>query len=186
MRKFLDSLYLASGWLAAISIVAMTILIVSQIVGRLFNVVVPSAIQLSGFLLAASIFLGLAYTMAKGDHVRVTLVLEMVSPRVRLWLEGWSLVVGLAVVIYFAVFSLQITWDSFAFGDKSDGLVSIPLWIPQSTMALGAMSLAVRMVDEFVTLLRTGRPVHLKSGEEQYMEEILTGEMDTERLSRNR
>ena len=37
MRRFLDRLYLVSGWLAAISMVLMTVLVVVQIVARLFN-----------------------------------------------------------------------------------------------------------------------------------------------------
>jgi TRAP-type C4-dicarboxylate transport system permease small subunit len=89
MRRFLNNWYLVSGWLAAISMVLMTVLVVAQIVGRIVGVVVPSVIQISGFLLAATIFLGLAYTMAAGDHIRVTIALEMAGRRVRLWLEAY-------------------------------------------------------------------------------------------------
>lgn len=186
MRRFLDRLYLVSGWLAASSMVLMTILVVVQIVARLFNYVVPSVIQISGFLLATTIFFGLAYTMATGDHIRVTIVLDMVGRRVRLWLEGWSLVAGLVIAVYFGVFSAQLTWESFTFGDKADGLVAIPLWLPQLSMVIGALSLAVRLIDELVILVRTGEPVHLKSGEQKYVEEILKGETASGTISQDR
>lgn len=174
MRKFLDGWYLISGWLAAASMVVMTVLVIAQIIGRLVNVVIPSVIQLSGFLLAATIFLSLAYTMAAGDHIRVTIVLEMVSRRVRLWLEGWCLLAGLVITVYFLVFSVDLVWDSFAFGDKSDGLLAVPLWVPQLPMVIGTLSLALRLIDELVILVRTGAPIHLKSGEEQHLEGILS------------
>lgn len=186
MRRFLDRLYLVSGWLAAISMVLMTLLVVAQIAARLFNYVVPSVIQISGFLLATTIFFGLAYTMATGDHIRVTIVLEMVGRRVRLWLEGWSLVAGLVITGYFGVFSAQLTWESFTFGDKADGLVAIPLWLPQLSMVIGTLILAVRLVEELVILVRTGEPIHLKSGEEQYVEEILKGETASDPIRQDR
>ena len=186
MRRFLDRLYLVCGWLAAISMVLLTVLVVAQIVGRVVNVVVPSVIQISGFLLAATIFFGLAYTMAAGDHIRVTILFEMVGRRVRFWLESWCLVAGLVITVYFGVFSIQFTWESFVFGDKADGLVAIPLWLPQLPMVIGTLSLAVRLVDELVILIRTGEPVHLKSGEEQYVEEILKAEIDSDHVRQDR
>jgi TRAP-type C4-dicarboxylate transport system permease small subunit len=116
----------------------------------------------------------------------VTIVLEAVSRRVRIWLEGWCLLTGLVITVYFLVFSVELTWDSFVFGDKSDGLLAIPLWIPQLPMVIGTFSLALRLVDELVILVRTGEPVHLKSGEEKYLERMLKEESDFDRVGRER
>ncbi|MEI8632394.1 TRAP transporter small permease subunit [Vibrio sp. PP-XX7] len=42
-------------------------------VGRWFGVIIPSSDDFAGFLLAASSFLGLAYTFRAGGHIRVSL-----------------------------------------------------------------------------------------------------------------
>ena len=65
MRRFLDGLYRLSGVLAGLFIVAITLVILVQIVSRWMGFIVPSTDDLSGFFLAASSFLGLAYTLKK-------------------------------------------------------------------------------------------------------------------------
>jgi len=71
MRTFLDRLYLISGYLAALFLLAIGATIVLQIIGRFFGVAIDST-ELSGFCLAASSFLGLAYALKGGPHVPVS------------------------------------------------------------------------------------------------------------------
>lgn len=163
MRRFLDGLYRASGWLAALMLVAMVVVIMAQVLGRLVGVVVPSATQMSGFLMAVAVFLALAYTLAAGEHIRVTIVAEHVGKRARWWLELWSLAVGTCLIAYYAVFSTQLAWESFVLGDRADGLLPIPYVLPQGAMAAGVAILLVRLIDEIVDLVRTGRPKRLRA-----------------------
>jgi len=79
MRRFLDGLYAFSGALAGFFIVAITLVILVQIVSRWMGYIVPSTDDLSGFFLAASSFLGLAYTLKKGGHIRVSLVIQQLK-----------------------------------------------------------------------------------------------------------
>ena len=51
-----------------------------------------------------------------------------------------------------------MAWDAYRFGEKSIGQLPLPLWIPQSVMALGIVVLTVAFVDEFVRVLRCGTP----------------------------
>ena len=44
-------------------------------------------------------------------------------------------------------------------------MVPVPLWIPQSGMALGLVVLTISLVDEFVIVLRGGRPSYQGKGE---------------------
>ncbi|WP_373502323.1 hypothetical protein [Aestuariivirga sp.] len=41
-------------------------------------------------------------------------------------------------------------------GDLSTGLDATPLWIPQTSMAIGAVVFAVAILDQFLQLLLTG------------------------------
>lgn len=170
MRRFLDWLYRISGGLAAVSLVAIAVVVTAQIVGRFIGIVVPSATQMAGFFMCAAIFLGLAYTLAAEEHIRVTLVLEYLSDKVRWWMELWCLAAGSLVTGYFAVFACQFAWESWLLDDRADGLLPIPFVIPQGAMALGVIILFVRLIDELVQLLGSGNLVHLTSGEQAFPE----------------
>ena len=60
-----------------------------------------------------------------------------------------------------AVYSTKLAWQSYTFHDISTGNDGTPLWIPQLTMALGAIVLAIAFIDEFVLELRGLRVEHV-------------------------
>src|SRR5262249_23822892 len=55
---------------------------------------------------------------------------------------------------YFATSVVQMAWDAWRFGERANGVLAVPLWIPQSGMALGLVVLTVAFVDEWVRVLR--------------------------------
>lgn len=164
LRSFLDSVYRWCGVLAGISLALIVVLVLAQIGGRLVGVLVPAADDYAGYCMAASLFLGLAHTFRAGEHVRVSLLVERLSGHRRRWLELWSLAAGAALVGYFAWFVADMTRDSFRFGDRSQGIVATPLWMPQSVLAVGLAVLLVCLVDEFVHVFRGGAPRYETSG----------------------
>ena len=56
-----------------------------------------------------------------------------------------------------AVYSCKLSWQSHAFNDVSTGNDATPLWIPQLTMAVGTVILAIAFVDELVLELMGAR-----------------------------
>lgn len=126
--------------------------------GRMLGVVVPDAGELAGYAMAASIFLALAHTFHSGGHIRVNLLLTHVGPRPRHALECWCLAFFAVVGGLFAAFSIKLVMDSYAFGDVSTGMMSVPLWIPQISMALGALLLETAVIEEFVHVVRGHKP----------------------------
>jgi len=49
-------------------------------------------------------------------------------------------------------------YESWKFGELAQGLIRIPIWIPQMSLVLGALILAVAVLDELVVVLRGGKP----------------------------
>lgn len=160
MRTLLDRLYLGCGVLAAIFMAAIAALVLSQTIGRLLGIVVPSANELAGFCVAASTFLALAPTLQQGTHIRVSLLTTHVGPRVHRWLEAWSLAVAFVFSAYFAWWAVDLVRGSIRYGDVSPGLLAVPLWIPQLAMAGGLIVFAICLLDNLVRLLRGGRPAY--------------------------
>lgn len=178
VRKALDTLYLGSGWLAALCLLSIALVILAQIVGRLIGIVVPSAAQMAGFFLAATIFLGLAYTLAAGEHIRVVLVLDRLGPRPRFAMELFVVLISALVTAYLGVFVFQLAYESWVFDDRADGLLPIPLVLPQAAVAAGVLVLLIRLLDEAVVLIRTGKPLHVRSAEEAALRDMLERDQD--------
>lgn len=154
MRALLDGLYRVSGGLAAMFLAGIAVLILAQIIGRFFDILVPSANDFAGFCLAASSFLALAYTFRGGGHIRVSLVLQRLPAKARRGCEIGSLLIAACLISYFAWQAILLTRDSWKFGDLSDGLIAVPLWIPQTAMAFGLIVLAVALIDTAVAVIR--------------------------------
>ena len=157
MRDFLDKLYKIGGYLAAFFLFAIGATILAQIAGRFFGVAIDST-ELSGFFLAAMSFLGLAYALKSGSHVRVNLLIRGLRGKSKKAVELWCCGAGALATGYFAFNAVHFAYESFVFGDISPGLIAAPFWIPQSAMALGAVILTIALADEFVIIAKGAAP----------------------------
>jgi len=162
MRRFLDGLYVGAACLAGLNIVALTGVVIAQIVGRYLHFIVPSATQMSGYFMCGTIFLALAHTMGEGEHIRVELILDRLPARMQLRAEGLLLLAAICITGYFAFYVTNLAWESYVTGDRSDGLLGIPYALPQGAMAAGLILFFIRLIDEFVRLF-TGRPAYIEA-----------------------
>ena len=154
MRKALDGLYNAAGYLAAFFMVGILLMVLASVVGRLAGFNLRGSDAYAGYCMAAASFLALAHTLKRGEHIRVTLFLERFDGRFKRPLDLWCHATGTFFCAILAFYSARLAWQSNAFNDISQGNDATPLWIPQLAMALGALVLLVAMVDDFILLLR--------------------------------
>lgn len=152
MRRALDILYSSSGLLSAFFLMMIGVTILLQIAGRFLNFAFD-ATEVSGFCMAASTFLGLAYTLKVGAHIRVNLLVGKLSAPNRRRVEIWCCTLGAAAFAYVSANAWLMAYDSFLFGDTSPGLMAVPFWIPQIGMALGSSIMTIGLVDELVQTL---------------------------------
>jgi TRAP-type C4-dicarboxylate transport system permease small subunit len=158
LRSALDRLYRASGVLAGFFLVCIAVMTLAQIGGRLLGIAARSYDDFAGFAMAASFFLGLAWTMRCGEHIRVSLLLHQLKGGARRAMEVICLAVSLFLCGYFAYYTVDMTWTSYQLNDISQGLVGVPLWIPQLAMALGLVVLTIALADDLLLSLRGGSP----------------------------
>ena len=170
MRKSLEILYLASGYLAALFMIGTLLMVMASVLGRMMNFNLRGSDAYAGYCMAAAGFLALAHTLKRGEHIRVTLILERlrINGRHRLELVAHAIAVFFSGM--FAFFTARLVYQSYAFNDISQGNDATPLWIPQIAMAVGAAVLFVAILDEFI-LLASGRKLKpVDSGEFKAME----------------
>jgi TRAP-type C4-dicarboxylate transport system permease small subunit len=157
VRVLLDRLYNAAGVLAALFLVGTLGMVLTGIAGRLLHFHVPGTDSYAGYCMAASGFLALAHTMKRGEHIRVTLLLEHMGAKAQRALELWALAVATLLAALFAFYSARLAWQSWQFNDISTGNDATPLWIPQLAMAAGTLVLLVALVDDLVLEWRGAR-----------------------------
>lgn len=157
MRAFLDRLYNAAGVLAALFLIGTLAMVLVGIAGRLLNFHVPGTDSYAGYCMAAAGFLALAHTLKRGEHIRVTLLIEHLGAKARRGLDLWSLGAATLLAALFAFYSVRLAVQSWQFNDISTGNDATPLWIPQLTMAFGTLILFIAFVDEFVLELNGAR-----------------------------
>ena len=164
MRRALDKLYDAAGYLAALFLVGTLVMVLMGIAGRLLNFHVPGTDSYAGYCMAGCGFLALAHTLKRGEHIRVSLILEHVGTRWHRVLELSSFAVATLLAGLFAFYSVRLAFQSWQFNDVSTGNDATPLWIPQIAMAAGTLIMLIAFADELV-LEWNGRRESAKSDE---------------------
>jgi TRAP-type C4-dicarboxylate transport system permease small subunit len=177
LRKSLDGLYALGGLLAALCVLTILILMIGASVGRSLDWRVGWVNDVVAWLCAAAAFLGMAYSFRNGDFVRVTLVLEMVPPRVRRLLELFSLFVATVSIVYLGYWAVRFTMESYEFNDMDGTLIAIPIWIPQMSFVVGALILVIAVLDECVQVLRGHKPSYVARVEERHARGDFSEEM---------
>jgi len=162
VRRALDALYDAAGYLAALFMVGTLAMVLLGIASRLLNWFVPGTDAYAGYCMAAAGFLALAHTFRRGEHIRVSLVLEHVGVKARRGLELWALAASSVLAGAFAYYSARLAFQSWDFNDISTGNDATPLWIPQLSMAFGSLVLAIALLDALV-LEWQGKRAHAAS-----------------------
>lgn len=168
MRRALDRVYNAAGYLAAFFVFAIFASMLITTAMREMGLRTGGWEDVVGWLTAAAAFFGLAHTFKHGDFVRVELLLSSLTPSARRVFEIASLSVAAIFIGYLAWSTTAYVLGSLRGGDMAGGLIVIPIWIPQTSFVLGAWLLFVAVVDEWQIVLRGGKPSYVRAVEERH------------------
>ncbi|MFT0546381.1 TRAP transporter small permease [Allopusillimonas ginsengisoli] len=169
MRRLLDRFYLGCMILSCMSIVFIVAVVFIQVLLNMadavasavglpgLGIMIPSYSMFAGYGLAAATFLALGPALRQGAHIRVTLIYGQLSQPVRRLAFVLIASAGTIVGALITWSLLSMTYESWAFGDKSSGLVSISLWIPQSVLCFGAFSFLIACADLLIESVTIGQ-----------------------------
>ena len=76
--------------------------------------------------------------------------------------------IAVVAVGYLTWWATSFTWESYEFKEMATGLVVIPIWIPQSTFAIGCWLLLIALIDELIGVLRGHTPSYQRAVEERH------------------
>lgn len=167
-RKALDVTYLGAGALGAAAVLAIAVLMIWQTVMRLAGHSTGAANDIVAWLAAAAAFLTMAHAFKHGDFVRVTVLIDRLPAARRRQSEIVSLSLGVAATGYLAWSAFEATVESWRFNDIAQGLLPLPMWIPQSSFVVGALLLLVAVVDELVLVCLGEEPTYTRLARERH------------------
>ena len=155
----IDRLGRLDGWLGAVCLTSMTLLILAEVLVRLLSRFIPwmpghipVAWEYGSYLMAASFTFGAAMTLRAGGHIRVNLLLAHVSPGVRRLIEIFAALAGLIFTSFLAYSMVRFSLGSLARGATAISS-NTPVWIPQMVLAFGISLLACQFLARFIQAL---------------------------------
>ncbi len=163
-RRTLDLLYQVSTIAAALCMIAILALILAQMLARWTGEVFPGAPDYAGYAMASASFLAFAGALNSGAHIRVSLLLNALSPTGQRWLNIWCFGIATAVGWYVVYYIYRMLGFAIKFNDVSQGQDATPMWIAQSPMFVGAVILAIALTDNLIALIVTGQHRIVREG----------------------
>jgi TRAP-type C4-dicarboxylate transport system permease small subunit len=180
VQKLLDALYLGAGIIAALFLIAILFLIVAQMVARWSSTAFPGSTEYAGYAMAGASFFALAHALTRGSHIRVSLFLNL-NAFTKRWLDLAALLIAAITATYFARFAIKTAGFSHMLNDRTQGqdqmpnwLIALfsldfsgagdgwsytPVWIPQLSMCIGSVLLAICLWDMLIRTAIAGETV---------------------------
>jgi TRAP-type C4-dicarboxylate transport system permease small subunit len=167
VRKALDRLYRASGVLAAVCLAATCVVMLAQVAGREAGVLLRGADDITAWLCAAAAFLALGHTFRHGELIRMGLMIERLRPAARWYAEVFSLCITVAFLAYMTWAVVRFVYEGWLINEVAQGLLRVPLWIPQLAFIAGIVVFFIAALDEFIVVLRGEKPAYQRAEDDR-------------------
>lgn len=158
MLRWLTACEDALAALGSAVLAFITLAICAEVVMRYgFNRPLTWVVEVSEYALLWMTFLGTSWVLRQGGHVRVDILMHLLSPAALRLCGLLSAGAGVLASVVLVGFGANTTWTAFARGSfKSTGL-DIPTWLVLVIIPLGGMLLLLRFLRLFVEYYRNER-----------------------------
>ena len=165
MNKLIDVIESVSDWMVRVSAILlglMTVLILTEIfLWNAFQKTTLIADEYAAYGLAAIIFMGAGYCLKEKGHIRITLVLGFLPPRLARIITCAATAITVAFMGYLWWYLYKMVNTTWRYKSTSGTLTNTPLWIPQTLMLIGAAAFALQLLATFIRTFYA-----IKTGEE--------------------
>ncbi len=145
------------SYFAGAALLAMAFLGISDIIGiHLFASPVPGVVEITSSLMVASIFLGLPITEARGQNVRVEVLVQNAPASIRRVLAVASRISMAALFGMIAWFGFESLVRSIETNAYAEGLIRVPYWPARLSLVIGAVLVVLQALSAALREFRTG------------------------------
>ena len=168
---------LINEFIASFGIAAGVLLAFINVVARfVFHEGIDWAFELTNYLFIWSAFFGASYCFRKECHIRVTILLDILPPKLAKFSSLLAHLITLAYLLAVAYYGYLFIFDP-DFGLKASGEISVdlnvPMWIPYLALPLAFLTAAYRITQKTIELIKTpAEEVTTKTEHEMIIEEM--------------
>lgn len=145
-----DALTWAAAVVAAALLIGISCAVFYEVVVRALGAPTEWSLELTTYALVWCGFVGAAYTLKNGRHVRVDLLVERLSPRTARHLELVADVVALAFCMLMVLHGIEYVHLSWVNEATSVSPLRVPLFIPQAAVPVGMALLSLQLLARVV------------------------------------
>ena len=161
-----DSARASTGWVDAVTrtlgektsyafLLAVALTFYEVVLRYFFNAPTTWVHEVSIFLTAACFIIAGSYTLQRRDHIRISLVIDSVSPRARHWLNVVNAIVALYFLIALSYGAALQAGKSIAVMERTGTASDLPIPVTlKSLLVIGAVLMVLQAAVQLSRLLR--------------------------------
>jgi TRAP-type C4-dicarboxylate transport system permease small subunit len=111
-------------------------------------------LELSTYFLMFAAFVGGAYGLKHGDHVNLSLIVDRLPEKIRLYVQLLASVLGFMFVVIVAAIAYVLWWETTGAGRTSGTAWNVPLTYPYLIVPLGMTLIALQYLVIVVQILQ--------------------------------
>ena len=143
-----------SAALAGVAIVLILALVCVEVALRPFKISLQIVDEICGYLNAAAVFLGLAYTLRDGGFIRVELVYDRFKGNIKQAVRWLIVLTGTAYVAFLLYYTVLHVLYLYRRDVRAVSVIETPEWIPQSVAIVGLFVLLLQLIAYIVNRMR--------------------------------
>jgi TRAP-type C4-dicarboxylate transport system permease small subunit len=160
LLRYIDRLSELAGYASAVLIlVSMLVVCYGVALRYVFGASTVWQLELSTYFLMFAAFVGGAYGLKHGDHVNLSLIVDRLPGKTRLYVQLVASVMGLLFVAVVAVIGYVLWWETTQSGRTSGTAWNVPLTYPYFIVPLGMTLIALQylvIVVQIIQQIRAG------------------------------
>jgi TRAP-type mannitol/chloroaromatic compound transport system permease small subunit len=147
----IDSISEWTGKIFSFLTLALTFVVVYDVAMRyLLNRPTEWGLELNGFLLLAIGFLGGGYALLNDAHVKVTILHERFTPRVKAIVDLVTYLLFFIVCIVLLWYGSHVAWDSLVHDTRTPSTWGPPMWPSQMLIPIGAVLIGLQGLAKWI------------------------------------
>lgn len=162
IEKFLQKLRLALVAISGAALIAMILMITLDVFLRfVFNAPLPASLEMSQLFQPHVVFLPMAFALATGSHVRVSLFTQHFRGKAKRYVDFFAYLIATIFFSFFTYWGWLHFWASFKINEIMLASIKLYWWTGKLAMPLGLCLITVECLYQMVLIL--ARPVENKA-----------------------
>jgi TRAP-type C4-dicarboxylate transport system permease small subunit len=110
--------------------------------------------EYSAYFFVVVVMLGLAYTFKDEGHIRITIILGKLNPKLNKILDIICLLIALALTVFMFYYSMKMVIDTRSLDMRADSIAETPVYIPQIALPVGYFLFILSIIGKIMRRIR--------------------------------